>query len=100
MNCIACLLEELVRDAGFTKAPGQNRSIDGVLCRRALGESVQEPPCIVLAVMVEQYFNPRICDIGNRRSGAEVTKLIEYGLGCFRIVPLGVKPDHLRRQHR
>ena len=100
MDRIAGLLEELVRDAGLAKAPSQNRSIDGILCRRAFAELVQQPPCIAVATMVEQYLDPRICDSGERSSGTEVTKSLEYGLGRLRIIPLGVKPDHFRRQHR
>ena len=58
MDCIAGLLEELVSDAGLPETPSQDGGIDGVLCRRAFGELIQQAPRIALSTMVEQHLDP------------------------------------------
>ena len=96
---IAGLLKVPMRNTRLPKASGQNSGIDGVLCERAFGELVQQAPCISLSTLVEQYFDPRIRNIGHCGFGPYVAKSDEDGLGRLRIVPLGVEPNHFRREH-
>ena len=96
VNSLAGLQEILVCDAGLPKTSGQNGGINGVLCRRAFGKFVQEASRVSLSTMVEQYLDPRIRYVGYRGSRPDVSKSDEDGLRRLRIVPLGVKPNHLR----
>ena len=88
-----------MRDARLPKAPSQNGGVNGVLCRRAFGEFVQQAPCISLSTLVEQYFDPRIRNIGHCGFRPYVAKSDDDGLRRLRIVPLGAEPNHFRREH-
>ena len=100
LNRIAGLSEIAMRDAGCPKAPGQDGGVDRVLRRRPLGKLVEEAPCIAVSVMIEQHLDPRIRNVGYRGFRPGVAEPGEHLLCLVRIVPFGVEPDHLRREHR